>query len=79
MDDECTIDIRGEPYVFQILIKHVWIGRFVFFLEKTTFDVHGHDTERTVAMGHESTLDGARKAALKAFRRHHNATLEPVM
>ncbi|MEZ2224541.1 hypothetical protein [Rhizobium sp. RCC_161_2] len=76
MEDECTIDVHGKPYVFQILINEIWIGRFVYFLDKTTFDAHGNDTERTVAMGHEASLGKAKKAALTAFRRHHNATLE---
>lgn len=76
MEDECTIDVHGKPYVFQIAISHVWLGRFVYFLEKTTFDVHGNDTERTVAMGHEASLSKAKKAALIAFRRHHNEMLE---
>ncbi|WP_412064671.1 hypothetical protein [Rhizobium sp. SYY.PMSO] len=76
MEDECTIDVHGKPYVFQILINKVWLGRFVYFLEKTTFDAHGGETDRTVAQGHESTLSKAQKAAMTAFRRHHNATLE---
>lgn len=78
MEDECTIDVPGTGYVFQILINKVWLGRFVYFLEKTTFDANGDDTDRTVAMGHEPTLGRAKKAAMRAFKRHHNATLEPV-
>ncbi len=77
-EDECMIDVCGQPYVFHILIGEIWIGRFVYFLDKTTFDAHGNDSERTVAMGHEVSLAKAKKAALAAFRRYHNATLELV-
>lgn len=78
MEDECTIDVLGKGYVFQILINKVWLGRFVYFLDKTTFEANGDETDRTVAMGHEPTLGKAKKAAMTAFRRHYNATLEPV-
>ncbi|MBB2823275.1 UNVERIFIED_ORG: hypothetical protein GGD59_006581 [Rhizobium esperanzae] len=78
MEDECTIDVPGAGYVFQILITKVWLDRFVYFLEKTTFEPNGDETDRTVTIGHEPTLSKAKKAAMTAFRRHYNATLEPV-
>jgi hypothetical protein len=76
MEDECTIDVFGKGHAFQILINQVWCDRFVYFLEKTTFEANGDETDRTVTIGHEPTLSKAKKAAMIAFRRHHNATLE---
>ncbi len=76
MPDECEIDVRGEPFVYHVMITQVWLNRFVYFVEKTTFDAAGNVTERTVAQDFEPSLPKARLAAMNAFRRHHNAIIE---